>query len=41
LMTINYDICNFARVGLSSTYMNFGVICDIFIYHQLPEPQFS
>ena len=30
LKPVNYDICSFVRVGVPSTYMYFGVICDIF-----------
>jgi hypothetical protein len=30
LPTTIVGICTFARVGISSTYMYFGVICDIF-----------
>jgi hypothetical protein len=28
LMTINYDICNFTRVVVSSTYLKFRLIYD-------------
>jgi hypothetical protein len=31
LKALDYDICSFIRVGLSSTYPKFGGICDIFI----------
>jgi hypothetical protein len=27
-MTINYDICNFTRFVVTSTYLKFGPICD-------------
>ena len=40
-MTINYDICNFTRVVVSSTNQYFGENCDIFIYHRFSEVSFS
>jgi hypothetical protein len=29
LKPVNYDICTFTRVVVTSTYLYFGVICDI------------
>ena len=30
LIPADYDICSFVRVGITSTYLYFGEICDIF-----------
>lgn len=29
LKPVNYDICSFVRVGIPSTNLYFGVVCDI------------
>ena len=40
-MISGYDICNFTRVAVTSTYLYFGGICDIFWYHRHSEMYFS
>jgi hypothetical protein len=34
LVISDYGICIFARIGVTSTYLYFGGICDIFRYHR-------
>ena len=40
LVISDYDICIFARVVITSTYLNFGGICDILGYHKFSKAWF-